>query len=209
MIGVVMSETQEFWKNEFGDAYHKRNRVDWRQRVTFWSQILELTGARSVWEWGCGPGWNLTAIQFAASSFGIKLDGGDYASCNYPVQVYGTECNESANIQALSAGLDVNKWMPNEHDTFELTCTVGALIHVDPDSVQDLMQKIIDTSSDYVLAVEYDAQKESMVNYRGHDNKLWCRPYGQMYQDMGLQFIAEGDAGDGFDECKFSLLRKP
>lgn len=212
---MKIEDTQEFWENEFGDAYHKRNRVDWRQRVTFWSHILELTGARSVWEWGCGPGWNLTAIQSAASRtkrwFRVGEDRPDeYQVIQWPVQVYGTECNESAIQLARVAGLDVNEWMPNEDDKFELACTVGALIHVPPDDVQDLMRKIVDASSDYVLAVEYDAQKESMVNYRGHDNKLWCRPYGQMYQNMGLQLIAEGDAGDGdgFDECKFSLLRK-
>ena len=187
-----MSETQEFWEGKFGDAYHKRNRVDWRQRVTFWSEILELTGARSVWEWGCGPGWNLTAIQ--------------YASSNYPVQVYGTECNESAIVQAIVAGLDVasNMFLHKA----DLTMTVGALIHVDPDSVQDLMQKIIDTSSDYVLAVEYESEKPREILYRGHKGKLWALPFAKYYEGMGLEKVWQGDPGEAFDRCTATLFRK-
>lgn len=59
-------ETEEFWTGDFGNEYHKRNRVDWKWRIPFWKKLLEYyVPARSVFEFGCGPGWNLSAINAA------------------------------------------------------------------------------------------------------------------------------------------------
>jgi len=186
-----MSEQE--WSSDFGDKYHARNRVDWRKRIKFWQQILDLTGARSVWEWGCGPGWNLSAIK---------------AGADWPVEVYGTECNESAVEQALSAGLNVI-YVPGPGETFELVCTVGALIHVDPETVQDVMRMLVDHSSDYVLCVEYESTDVRPIEYRGRENMLWAQPFARMYESMGLKMVMQADAGEGFDDCTATLLRKP
>ena len=51
-----MSDCADFWRGEFGDSYLRRNRVDWRARIPFWRTILEMTGARSVFEFGCNAG---------------------------------------------------------------------------------------------------------------------------------------------------------
>ena len=195
---------QEFCEGDFGDEYHKRNRVDWRRRMKFWGQILDLTGARSVWEWGCGPGWNLTAIQ-ACHGVGTDWDDSDVYRPWSP-EVCGTECNESAIEQAQIAGLDVYHHAPDYE--FELAMTVGALIHVAPEDLQDVMQMIIDRSSDYVLAVEYFNETPKEIEYHGQKGKLWAMDYGKKYQQMGLKLIAQGGAGDGFDDCTFWLLRK-
>ena len=58
-----MKTTEEEWAGSFGDAYHARNWVDWQLRIPFWQHIIELTGARSVFEFGCGLGFNLSAIK--------------------------------------------------------------------------------------------------------------------------------------------------
>ena len=187
---------QDWWAGDWGNSYHERNRVDWRRRVKFWGQILDLTGARSIWEWGCGPGWNLTAIHAAA----------DNKFRPWLPEVYGTECNESAIEQAITAGLPVDEFIPNFK--CEIAMTVGALIHVPPEDLQDMMQEIIDTSCDYVLAVEYFNETPKEIEYHGHKGKLWAMDYGKKYQEMGLKLIAQGGAGDGFDDCTFWLLRK-
>ena len=43
-----MSDCAQFWAGEFGDAYTRRNRVDWLARIPFWFYILNKTQARSV-----------------------------------------------------------------------------------------------------------------------------------------------------------------
>ncbi len=63
-------------------------------------------------------------------------------------------------------------------------------------------------SRKYVMAIEYEAEQEEMVEYRGHEGKLWRRPFGKLYQDMGLTLLAYGPA-QGFDRCEFFLLEKP
>lgn len=195
-------ETEKVWSGEFGDSYHKRNRVEWRKRIKFWSEILDLTGARSVYEWGCGPGWNLSAIKSAA-------DWDEPPWCRWSPTVQGQEINEDAQAQASSAGLAV--WDTDDYflyEQYELTFTCGALIHVPPEYLKDRMQWMIDRSCDYVLAIEYENPTEKMIPYRGQDNLLWARPYGKLYQKMGLKMVATGGAGDGFDDCTFWLLRK-
>jgi hypothetical protein len=195
-----MSETEEFWRGEFGNQYHERCRVDWRQRIKFWSQILDLTGARSVYEWGCGPGWNLSAIKAASQS--------DYLAQCWEVECCGTEINEQAVSQAQNAGLEVYTGEASEGETAELVCTVGALIHVDPDYVKDIMQNLIKASSDYVLCVEYESPEKRGIEYRGHKDKLWAMPYGELYRGLGLDIVMQADAGPGFDDCTATLLRK-
>src|SRR5258708_33114652 len=69
-----MNEQEQFWSGTFGDEYTKRNRVDWRARIPFWHDIMKFTGARSVYEVGCGAGWNLSAIE-EASPHKVKLSG--------------------------------------------------------------------------------------------------------------------------------------
>lgn len=212
-----MSETAEFWGGEFGDDYHERNRVDWRRRVKFWSEILDITGARSCFEWGCGPGWNLSAIKAAVYTgvspqymYNIQAGRGitevKNSGIQWDVQVAGYDVNESACEQAQAAGLYA--FNENPHDPAELVFTVGVLIHVPPDDLQDVMRMLIKQSTDYVLAVEYDSSEPREIDYRGHKGKLWAQPFGELYQRLGLKLVAEGGAGDGFDDCYFWLLRK-
>lgn len=188
--------TEQFWKEEFGAEYHRRNRVDWRARVPFWSDVIHRTGARSVFELGCGPGWNLSAIKRA-----------------YPdVMVYGADVNEIALAQAEMAGLAIAHaeefYKEHESSVFDLTMTVGMLIHVAPDDLERTMAGLVGLSAQYVLSVEYESEQEEEVEYRGHTGKLWRRPFGKLYQDMGLRLIDQWDAGMAFDRCTATLLEK-
>lgn len=187
--------TKEVWAGEFGNKYHSRNRVDWRIRTPFWRGIMGITGARSVYEIGCGPGWNLSAIKR------------DYSNVN----VSGEDVNDNALDQAFAAGLDVYPADYGHHCTAELVFTAGVLIHIPPEELPTMMQRIIDISTDYVLAVEYNSisGEEEPVTYQGQEGLLWRRNYGALYQNMGLELVALGDAGEGFDNCTYWLLRKP
>lgn len=186
-----MNEQEEFWAGGFGNEYTTRNRVDWRSRIPFWSAMIELTGARSVYEFGCNAGWNLSAIRRAFPD----------------VQVYGCDINETAVRQAMAAG--INPAIGSQIATAELVFTAGVLIHIAPEHLADTMKKLVGASADYVLAVEYSAAQEEEVNYRGHAQRLWRRPYGKLYQDMGLEMVRHGPAGKAFDNCTYWLMRKP
>ena len=181
--------TDAFWAGEFGTAYTARNRVDWRARIPFWRMIMELTGARSVFELGCNAGWNLSAIRAVSPH----------------AQLYGSDVNPVALQQARIAGHEVIDLPPEPW--FDLVFTAGVLIHVAPDAIDATMLAIASASADYVLAVEYAADVEEAVEYRGHMHKLWRRPFGALYEALGLKRVGSGDA-EGFDRCTWWLLRK-
>ena len=182
----------QFWSGEFGDSYTARNRVDWRARIPFWRYILDWTGARSVYEVGCNSGWNLSAIRRA-----------------YPdVAVAGSDINEMAISQAWAAGLQARVWaVENIGGQFEIAFTAGVLIHTAPDDLPAMMQRIVDASCHFVMAVEYYAPEETGIEYRGHADRLWKRPYGNLYERMGLELVDSGLA-KGFDRCHFWLMER-
>lgn len=189
-------DAQEFWSNEGGVEYTRRNRVDWRKRVPIWQHFIEKTGARSVFELGCNAGWNLSAIKRAFPD----------------VNVWGADVNEKALAQAEGCGLDVYNVHHDkfEHYTAELTFTAGVLIHIPPEELGKAMNKLIRMSSDWVLAIEYEADQEEEIIYRKKTGLLWKRPYGELYQEMGLTMIETGKLQQdvGFDNCRYWLMRK-
>ena len=188
----AMNEQEKLWSGDFGKTYTDRNRVDWRARIPFWKRVLNETGARSVTEIGCNAGWNLSAIRRA-----------------YPdIELSGIEINEYAAMQARIAGLDVPSTLPVVWPRADLVFTTGVLIHQNPDAVKIMMERIVEASFQYVLAVEYAAETEQEVKYRGMEGMLWKRPYGRMYRAMGLKEVDSWPAGDGFDRCAAWLLSK-
>ena len=198
---ISMSETTDFWAGEFGDQYLKRNRVNWRARIPFWDRLIQKYGFRSVYEVGANAGWNLSAIKHSISG--------------YNVACHGCEINGSAWYQARRVGFDLDDFpTADQHfayaDEFELVFTSGVLIHIGPEELKETMSAIVRASCDYVLAIEYEADTETEVEYRGHSGKLWKRPYGQMYEEMGLTLVETGKVGkeDGFDDCTYWMLRK-
>lgn len=191
-------ETTEFWAGDFGTAYIKRNNVDYRTRMDFFREVLSLTNAGNVLEVGCNKGHNLQAL--AAVSPWVELAGCDI---NETAVGLAQDALPDAYIEHLGAN-DLDQFGIK----FDLVFTAGVLIHVGPESLKSVMQAIIDASEKYVLAVEYAADEETEVEYRGHAGKLWRRPFGKLYQDMGLKLVKEWPAGDGFDNCTAWLLER-
>lgn len=192
-----MSNTEAFWRGDFGDSYTQRNKINYRDRLAFWQKIVDDTGIQSALEIGCNSGHNLEALR----------------SINRGMELSGVDVNESALLEASIKGFDVEDVNgKNIVDIFgngacDLVFTCGVLIHIAPKDLKAMMRNIITVSRQYVLAVEYHADKEKAVEYRGNKDKLWKRDYGKLYQDMGLSLIESGEA-EGFDQCQFYLLEK-
>jgi pseudaminic acid biosynthesis-associated methylase len=195
----MLTEQEQFWRQDFGDDYVRRNRVDWRSRVPFWQDIIDRTKPRSVLEVGCGSGWNLRALR----------------QVDPMLALWGAEINQTALQEAADAGLFVvdsslfdlkTEW---PEGGFDLVASVGVLIHVGPEDLSRAMDSIISVSNRYVLAVEYADETEVEVPYRGHQERLWRRPFGRLYEERGLTMVAEGEApADAFDRCSWWLLSK-
>lgn len=190
--------TISYWQGEAGDAYTQRNRVDWAKRIPFWKAIIEDLKPGSVLEVGCNAGWNLRAIRAVDPSLRLQ----------------GVEPNTAAATETQDADLMV--WgfelfnLPVDVE-FDLVATVGVLIHIPPTALPNMMREIVSWSNRYVLAVEYEAEAETEIPYRGEMGLLWKRPYGKLYEAMGLKVIhtCHLPPESGFDNCTYWLLEKP
>lgn len=189
----------DFWAGPFGNEYHERNRIEIAPRLPFWESAMRFDPeVRSVLEVGCGPGWNLLAIHQVHP--GVELHG---------VDVHGPSVEEArqAGINAQkSNAIGISSLF--QSNSIDLVFTAGMLIHVAPEDLEAAMKSIIDVSAKYVLGIEYHADKEEEVEYRGFHGKLWKRPFGKLYQAMGLSLLSEGVAG-GFNRCSYWMCEKP
>ncbi len=190
--------TEDFWAGKFGQDYTQRNQVDPSTRVDFWQSAVEYCAPATVLEIGCNRGHNLAAIQMVDRS----------------IELFGVDVNANAVEEARQQGFEVQRAKANaiaglfEQGSMDLVFTAGVLIHIPPEDLETVMRSIVAVSAKYVLAVEYAAEQEEEMEYRGHAGKLWRRPFGQLYEQLGLRLLAVGDAG-GFDQCEFWLLEKP
>lgn len=194
----MSGDTVAFWQGNFGDDYTDRNEVPWSDRVPFWRQIVGKTGARSFLDVGCNAGWNMRAIRTIG---------------NGELEMTGVDVNAHALLKANEQGLDVME-LPAEQvaekfgeGACDMAITSGVLIHIPPDALLRTMRAITAVSRRWVLAVEYDAINETEVEYRGHKGRLWKRPYGELYMEMGLELVETGEA-QGFERCQYWLLEK-
>jgi pseudaminic acid biosynthesis-associated methylase len=194
----MSADTTAFWSGDFGNDYLKRNsKVPWSERVPFWRRIVNKTKAESFLDVGTNAGWNLLALQQMGSHLLLS----------------GVDINETAVQTAQSHALDVSV-CPAEGivekfgaDACDMVITSGVLIHVAPQDLQRTMRAIKEVTRKWVVAVEYDSKREQEIEYRGHKGKLWKRPYGHLYEKMGLCLVDTGKA-EGFDDCTYWLLEK-
>lgn len=198
-MAVVATEQEKFWRGTFGDEYTKRCRPDPKQRASFWELVLEQTAARSVLEVGCNRGTNLISMR----------------TLDPTLQLLGVDVNADALKEANAQGIDAREMPADEvgrtwPQRFDLTFTAGVLIHIPPEALEATMKSIIGASKKWVLAVEYQSLISHEIDYRGHAERLWKRPYGALYEslDLVLHSMGELGTGDGFDSCCFWLMRR-
>lgn len=195
-----MSVQLDRWTGEFGDQYTQRNVVDWRDRVGAWWTMLKGLEPDRVLEVGANRGHNLLALKRLAIGWGY----------------YGIEPNASA---AQNKPANCNYWrsldeyIASPFPGFDLVFTCGVLIHIPPNELDATLRKIHALSRKYILCIEYFADQETTVEYRGFTDMLWKRNWPQEYESRfpDLQLIRSGFWGKdaGFDDVNWWLWEKP
>jgi spore coat polysaccharide biosynthesis protein SpsF len=204
----MKTEQESFWQGEFGDSYIDRNQGDdWvAANLAMFSRILGRTcEVESVLELGPNIGLNLTAIKRILPR--VKLS--------------AVEINEKA-VKILKLNLpevDVQHTSILDFDhsstKYDLVFTKGVLIHINPDYLNVVYDKIFEASSKYVLVSEYYNPKPVEVQYRGHSEKLFKRDFaGEMLdrfpslQLVDYGFIYHRDLNFPQDDMSWFLMEK-
>ena len=198
-----MQQQMDTWQNEFGNAYTDRNVVEWEIRLPAFQTMLGDLAIDRLLEVGCNRGHNLVAASHCLSP---------------QTELFGIEPNAYALSIAQSLGhpikaLEGNAFnIPFNDGEFDLVFTSNVLIHVSLEDLPLALQEIYRVSNRYILAIEYFAEKETDIYYRGHNNLLWKRNFPKHYQKLfpNLTIIRDGywEAEDGFDRSHWWLFEK-
>jgi spore coat polysaccharide biosynthesis protein SpsF len=203
---MSLDEQEDFWINEFGDDYTDRNN-DINLLVNkkiFFNNILNKINIKSVFEIGCNRGLNLVSIK----------------EINNNIELNGIEINKKAfeiiknkNICKNIFNDSINNFDIN--DKFDLIFTFGVLIHINPDKLDSIYEKMYNLSNKYILIAEYYSRNTIKINYRNNTNKLFKRDFcGEImnkYKELKLidyGFIYYKDPKFPLDDITWFLLEK-
>jgi pseudaminic acid biosynthesis-associated methylase len=144
--------------------------------IALFSQILSRTNHRveCVFEIGTNIGLNLDAIKALLPSAllsGIEISKEAYKEISK--KDYGSNIlNES--ILNLSHGLG----------EYDLVFTKGVLIHLNPEYLMDVYEKIYNLSKKYILFVEYYNPSPVSIRYRDKEGMLFKRDFSREFLDL-------------------------
>ena len=204
-VTAATSEAQrleQLWGGDFGDAYVDRNREAWAKREAFWSGVLAETRPERVLEVGCNLGANLHWV----------------AAQVRPENVYGVDVNLKALVElrqrvpGVNAVASAGRDLPFRDRWFDLTFTMGVLIHQPEATLPLVMAEVVRCSRRFVLCGEYFSETTVEVPYRGVSGALFKRDYGRLYQELfpELRQVKTGFLGrdDGWDDVTWWLFEK-
>ena len=203
----MLNEQQQFWANEYAQEYIEKNKsFDQELGKKGWSIMLkEASHVNSILECGCNIGRNLQFIndilpQVKISIIEISKTDFDFVNGHYKVD------------QKFNGSILQSNFKPN---SFDLTFTMGVLIHIHPNDVLNNMQKLYDYSSRYVLIGEYFNRTKVMLEYQGQPNKLFKMDFGKLFiENFNVNLVDYGflwghlyDSA-GFDDVTWWLFEK-
>jgi pseudaminic acid biosynthesis-associated methylase len=197
--GSEARRLEELWEGDFGDDYVERNTA-FDHRQPFWDDLLGRFPIRHALEVGCNVGGNLRWIaSHVERAIGIDVNR----------KALGRLRAESTGSAGLVAA---GRRLPFADGAFDLTFTMGVLIHQPEESLRDVMSELVRTSGRYVLCAEYFAERTEEVPYRDQTGALFRRDYGGLYQRWWpeLQLLDRGFLGRdaGWDDVTWWLFEQ-
>lgn len=173
---------ESFWAGEFGNEYITRNEdtpCTLSGNLFHFSRILERASPLpgSIIEFGANIGLNLRALKLLLPE----------------AHLAAVEINELAVARMNQDGVADEIFHASLLEfergrKYEMAVIKGVLIHVSPDSLSIVYQKLADVSSRYVLIAEYYNRRPEEISYRGHSEKLFRRDFGGEFMDANKDF---------------------
>jgi len=198
---------ESFWAGEFGEDYIDRNKGDLllAANLNFFNNALKMAvKPNSMVEFGANIGMNLKAMK-------LLFPG---------IQIKAIEINEKAHAQLSQViGFDnaINSSIFDAEisEKVDLALIKGVLIHINPDMLNTVYQKLYDVSSKYIIVAEYYNPAPVSIPYRGHEDRLFKRDFAGEIMDKfpDLELIDYGftyrrDNNYPQDDITWFLLKK-
>jgi spore coat polysaccharide biosynthesis protein SpsF len=186
IINSRLNEQEKFWLGSFGNHYINRNNSKKLKKNTdvFFKKIFQGKKVKisNIIELGANIGNNIDSLAkiFKKSQFtavDINKKACDILKKNNPkIEVINSE------IQNLK----INK-------KFDLVLSKGVLIHINPNQLDKIYEKIFNFSKKYILLAEYYNPSPVQIIYRNKKNKLFKRDFaGEMIKKYKLKLVDYG-----------------
>jgi len=175
------TEQEQFWASEFGDEYISRNQDKEliASNTALFASILKKTrGVQSIIEFGSNIGNNLHAIRTLLPYVDLSA-----------IEINASAVEHLKKIENLTIHhQSILDFIPKEKKDFVFI--KGVLIHINPDMLPEVYQKLYETSSRYICIAEYYNPTPMELNYRGHAEKMYKRDFAgevlDIYPDLEL-----------------------
>jgi len=197
------TEQESFWAEKFGNEYIERNQ-DLASNIPFLSEVLNrTTNVKSVIEFGCNIGLNLKVLRLLLPK--SKLTG---------VEINKKACDHLEKWGGANV-INDSVFRYDEKNKYDMSMVKGVLIHINPDMLDIVYEKLYNSSNRYILIAEYYNPTPVSISYRGHSDRLFKRDFaGEMldkYDDLELLdygFLYHRDKYFLQDDVSWFLLEK-
>ncbi|MBK9991774.1 MAG: pseudaminic acid biosynthesis-associated methylase [Verrucomicrobia bacterium] len=204
------TEQEAFWHGQFGNDYIARNKSEQllAANLALFSRALAgIDRIKSCVEFGANVGMNLRALKLLfpeCAQHAIEINASAVAELKATMPT----------INVLNASLlDVDPAVLIGQVDFALI--KGVLIHINPDALPNVYQKLYDVSRRYIFICEYYNPTPVSIDYRGNKDRLFKRDFaGEMldrFPDLKLVdygFRYRRDKSFPADDTTWFLLEK-
>ncbi len=171
---------EEFWAGSFGDEYIQRNTAELflAANIAMFANIFRHTGKlASVIELGANIGLNLRAIHCLQPIAQLNA-----------IEINQTACQQLAEQlpQTTIHATSILDFEP--HQAYDLAFIKGVLIHINPDQLPAVYDKLAALAARYVLIAEYYNPVPVTISYRGHTDRLFKRDFAGEFLDRHPEF---------------------
>jgi len=185
---IFKTEQETFWAGAFGTEYIQRNQGDalLASNLGFFVKALHATrDIKTCIEFGANIGMNLKALKLLhpnCEQFGIEINANaadELKKVISPDHVYQSSILDFTTDE---------KW--------DLVLIKGVLIHINPDVLNQVYDKLVASCARYLLVAEYYNPVPVMITYRGHTNRLFKRDFAGELMDRHpqMQLVDSGFA---------------
>lgn len=173
------TEQEAFWSGEFGTEYIRRNQGEalLASNLDFFSKALrQARDLRNCIEFGANIGMNLKALQLLhpgmdAHAIEINAEAARQLSTVIPP--------EQVHNASILDFTPVRQW--------DLALVKGVLIHINPEVLPLVYDKLFAACGRYLLVAEYYNPVPVAIPYRGHTDRLFKRDFAGELMDRHPQ----------------------
>jgi len=206
---TIRNEQEKFWEAKYSKEYIQKNsNFNHGLLIEGWKEILKSVSAPSnILECGANIGRNIEALnhiypEAAKTAIEISADASKILRNKY---------KDLNVVNSSILGSEIT------NNSFDLSFTMGVLIHINPNDLKQNLEKVILSSNRYVVIGEYFNRTPVSLTYQGEEKKLFKRDFGKFalenfsdkieLKDYGFLWGHLYDEG-GFDDITWWVFER-